>query len=266
MNRSSAPPPVAIRRNALSVSGWRRPVRCAVAAAIAGSFLLLACSRQEEGDRCSTENDDLDCESGLICVPARNLRASDEVPRCCPPEGEPISNGLCAPDVVVRDAAWADADFSARFSATARTYHYDVWNEATPHPLLAHTTWHVPKALDVEAMNAAAATLVGEHDFSSFCRRPKPAPGMDEPSMVRHLQVARWHAVDSEWDGRLLRFEITASSFCHQMVRSIVGTMVEVGHGKKRAGDMTGILRARDRSVAGQLAPPHGLCLWEVQY
>jgi tRNA pseudouridine38-40 synthase len=64
----------------------------------------------------------------------------------------------------------------------------------------------------------------------------------------------------------MLRFEIEASSFCHQMVRSVVGTLVEVGRGKRRAGDMAGIIRACDRSMAAQPAPPHGLCLWEVTY
>jgi tRNA pseudouridine38-40 synthase len=64
----------------------------------------------------------------------------------------------------------------------------------------------------------------------------------------------------------LLRFEIEASSFCQQMVRSLVGTMVEIGLGKRRAGDMADVLRARDRQMAGEVAPPHGLCLWEVTY
>jgi tRNA pseudouridine38-40 synthase len=175
-------------------------------------------------------------------------------------------NGICGPAVAVRSAEWAEADFSARFSATGRTYHYDVWNERAVHPLLARTTWHVPVTLDVEAMNAAASQLVGEHDFSSFCRRPKPAPGMDEPSMVRHLHVARWDEPVNEWDGRILRFVITASSFCHQMVRSIVGTCVDVGLGRRDAGTIASVLAAKDRNAAGQVAPPTGLVLWSVDY
>jgi len=175
-------------------------------------------------------------------------------------------NGICGPEVVVRSAEWADDGFSARFSATGRTYHYDVWNDRVGNPLLARTTWHVPFPLDLDAMNAAAAPLVGEHDFSSFCRRPRPAPGMDPPSLVRHLHAARWSDVANDWDGRLLRFEISASSFCHQMVRSIVGTLVDIGLGKASPGDVRGILLARDRSAAGQVAPPHGLVLWEVGY
>ncbi len=99
-------------------------------------------------------------------------------------------NGLCAPDISVRDAAWVDASFSARFSATGRTYRYHVWNDPAPNPLLTRTAWHVPLDVDREAMNDAASSLLGEHDFSSFCRRPKPGPGFDEPSLVRHLHAA----------------------------------------------------------------------------
>ncbi|HEU5076815.1 MAG TPA: hypothetical protein VFU02_21645 [Polyangiaceae bacterium] len=84
------------RQFRLVTPGWKKPTRSALAFALAGFVLLLACSRQGEGDRCSTENDDNDCESGLICIEARDLRGgSDEVPRCCPPDGEAISDGRC---------------------------------------------------------------------------------------------------------------------------------------------------------------------------
>ena len=110
-------------------------------------------------------------------------------------------------------------------------------------------------------MRLACDPLIGEHDFASFCRRPKPAAGEPPASLVR--RVVRPGGTTG--DG-VLRFEIRANAFCHQMVRSIVGTLVEVGLGRRRAGDPLGILRARDRAAAGQLAPPHGLCLWEVGY
>jgi tRNA pseudouridine38-40 synthase len=176
-------------------------------------------------------------------------------------------NGLCGPDISVRDAVWADASFSARFSATARTYRYQVWNDPAPNPLLARTTWHVPFALDLEAMNLAAGAFVGEHDFSSFCRRPKPGVGFDEPSLTRHLRTASWtRDHDDRWGPSLLCFEITASSFCHQMVRSIVGTLVDVGLGRRRPDSIPDTLAALDRSAAGQVAPPAGLILWSVDY
>jgi tRNA pseudouridine38-40 synthase len=170
---------------------------------------------------------------------------------------------LCGPEIVVRQASWAPPDFDARFSATSRTYRYDVWNDAAPNPLRARFTWHVAGSLDVGAMDRAAADVVGEHDFASFCRRPKPAPGRAEPSLVRRVHEARWSAVDG---GPLLRFEIRASSFCHQMVRSVVGTMVDVGCGRRAAATMAEVIVARDRGAAGRVAPPAGLVLWEVGY
>jgi tRNA pseudouridine38-40 synthase len=176
-------------------------------------------------------------------------------------------NGLCAPDISVRDVQWTDGSFSARFSATGRTYRYHVWNGPAPNPLLARTTWHVALPLDVAAMNLAAESLSGERDFSSFCRRPKPAEGFDEPTLVRHLRSARWTQLDDDqWGAPVLRFEITASSFCHQMVRSIVGTLVDVGLGRRGADSIPATLAARDRNAAGQVAPPRGLVLWSVDY
>ena len=176
-------------------------------------------------------------------------------------------NGLCGPEISVRDAAWADDSFSARFSATGRTYRYHVWNAEAPNPLLARTAWHVPRELDLAAMDAATTALLGEHDFSSFCRRPKPGAGFDEPSLVRIVQSARWTVADREhWGSALLRFEIAASSFCHQMVRSAVGTLVDVGLGRRAADTMGATLAARDRNAAGQVAPSTGLVLWSVDY
>lgn len=167
------------------------------------------------------------------------------------------ANKAVRPAVVVRAAAVAAADFDARRSATSRRYRYTIVNRRVPDPFLAPTAWHVAAPLDVPAMRLAADPLLGEHDFSSFCRRPSACA-----SLVRVVRDAR--VVDAG-DG-VVRFEIEASSFCHQMVRSVVGTLVEVGTGKRRAGEMTTVLRARRRSAAGQLAPPHGLCLWEVGY
>ena len=149
------------------------------------------------------------------------------------------------------------ADFDARFSATARLYRYTVLNSAAPSPFLARTAWWIDNALDVKAMRLACDPLIGEHDFSSFCRRPN-----DDASLTRRVLDARWE----EHDDGVREFWIEANAFCHQMVRSIVGTLIEVGLGKKRAGDITGILRAGDRSTAGNLAPAHGLCLWAVRY
>ncbi len=185
------------------------------------------------------------------------------------PEGTDLAdlgrrlNKLCAPSIAVRDVAWAGADFDARFSACWRHYRYDVWNARFPNPLLRERAWWVPHPLACWAMQAGCDPLIGEHDFSSFCRRRKVADGESEPSMVRRVLLARWRELD---DPAHLRFEIRANAFCHQMVRSIVGTLVDVGMGKASPGDVRGILVRRDREAAGQVAPPHGLVFWEVGY
>jgi tRNA pseudouridine38-40 synthase len=165
-------------------------------------------------------------------------------------------NKAVGPAIVVRSACVAPQGFDARRSATGRRYRYTVLNRATPDPFLADTAWHVPSRLDVRTMRLACDPLYGEHDFASFCRR------VEGSSLVRRVREATWSEVGDD----LLRFEIEASSFCQQMVRSLVGTMVEVGSGKRRAGEMAGVVRARDRQMAGEIAPPHGLCLWEVTY
>jgi tRNA pseudouridine38-40 synthase len=172
-------------------------------------------------------------------------------------------NKLCAPAIAVRDLAWVDDGFDARFSATWRHYCYDVWNGSTPNPLLAQRAWWVAQPLARWALQAACDPLIGEHDFSSFCRRPKTAAGEREPSLVRRVLSARWSELA---DPDHLRFEIRANAFCHQMVRSIVGTLVDVGLGKASPGDIRGVLVRRDREAAGQVAPPYGLVLWEVGY
>jgi tRNA pseudouridine38-40 synthase len=165
---------------------------------------------------------------------------------------------MLSPEVVVRSLDLAPEGFDARRTATARAYRYTVLNRLTPDPFLAATTWHVPDPLDLRAMRLACDPLIGEHDFSSFCRRPDG----EGHSMVRRVLAADW----VEPAEGLLRFDIEASAFCHQMVRSLVGTLVAVGLGKLRAGEMAWILRSQDRALAAQPAPPHGLCLWEVRY
>lgn len=171
-------------------------------------------------------------------------------------------NKRCGPAVVIREAAEVDPDFDARGSATGRTYRYTVLNRPFPDPFLHATTWHVAQDLDLRAMGLACDPFIGSHDFSSFCRRPKVAAGQDPVSLTRRVDDARWVELE---DG-LLRFEITANAFCHQMVRSVVGLLVDVGRGRTRAGDVLGIIRAGDRQAAPSPAPPQGLCLWSVSY
>lgn len=179
---------------------------------------------------------------------------------------------MCAPGIVVRAAAWAhDPEFDARFSALWRRYRYTILNDPTPDPFLAPTVWHVATPLNLDLMRLGCDPLMGEHDFSAFCRKPKLSRDQVErgdpgPSMFRRVTVARWSEHASDHGARLLRFEIQANAFCHQMVRSIVGTLVDVGTGKMSPGGISGVLRSKERSAAGTVAPPQGLTLWEVGY
>jgi tRNA pseudouridine38-40 synthase len=170
-------------------------------------------------------------------------------------------NALCAPHIVVRDIAWADADFHARFSAKWRRYEYTVLNAATPDPFLLNTAWHVREPLRVHAMRLACDAIIGEHDFTSFCKRPPTEDGQQPASMGRYVMQAKWEQKDD-----VLSFHIKANAFCHQMVRSIVGLMVDIGQGKHLPSDMRRIMLAKDRTQNAPLAPPHGLCLVEVGY
>lgn len=170
-------------------------------------------------------------------------------------------NKMCGPAIAITGADVVDADFDARFSATARRYRYRIVNRPAPDPFQAHLAWHVAEPLSMSAMTLACDPLIGEHDFAAFCRRPKRRDG-EVASLVRRVREATWF---DDGDGNL-RFEIESSSFCHQMVRSVVGTMVDVGKGRKHAGDLMGIIRSGDRNRAGDLAPPQGLTLWTVRY
>jgi tRNA pseudouridine38-40 synthase len=166
-------------------------------------------------------------------------------------------SSMLGPEIVVRDADLAAPGFDARHSATWRRYRYTILNRPVTDPFRDRFAWWVPDPLDLRALRLAADPFIGEHDFASFCRK-----GPEGSSTVRRVLESQW---TDEGDG-VLRYEIRASAFCWQMVRSIVGTLVEVGAGKRRPGDVMAIIRAGERDAAGQLAPPRGLCLWDVGY
>jgi tRNA pseudouridine38-40 synthase len=178
-------------------------------------------------------------------------------------------NAMLGPTIVVRSAIEAPPSFDARRSARSRRYRYLVMRSDTPDPLLAPLAWHVRDRLELRSMSAASDCLLGEHDFSAFCRRPPGAPS-DRP-LTRRVIDARWSRLtlagrELAEGAALLCFEISAPSFCHQMVRSIVGTVVDVGRGRRRASDVTWLLKTGDRSRATTIAPPQGLCLVGVDY
>jgi tRNA pseudouridine38-40 synthase len=166
------------------------------------------------------------------------------------------ANTELPPDLSVRDAGIAPADFSARFSALERTYVYIILNRRERSPLYARHAYHVWLPLDIDAMKAAAAPLIGEHDFRSFC-------GM-LPESGPTLRTVR--AIDIDRRSDLIRIEIRSDGFLHRMARNMVGTIVECGTGKRDPASVPAALASLDRSAAGMTAPPQGLYLAGVRY
>ncbi|MPZ87912.1 MAG: tRNA pseudouridine(38-40) synthase TruA [Nitriliruptorales bacterium] len=164
---------------------------------------------------------------------------------------------LCGPEIAVWSVRAVTSGFDARFSAQRRHYRYRLYDAEAMNPLWRHDTWHLgPPSLDTAAMGAGGRHLVGEHDFSSFCRRAGDKPLVRR---VERLEVRRDHA-------GLVIAEVVGAAFCHQMVRSIVGCLVPVGQGRRRADQVRDIRDARDRQMVGAIAPPHGLTLIAVDY
>lgn len=165
-------------------------------------------------------------------------------------------NGLLPPGIRMLDVEHAPDDFHARYDARRRTYHYHI--ATAPRALDRTTRVEIRQPTDVEAMNEAAATLLGTHDFSSFCRTRSKTT-----NRVCTVETARWVAEERPGDWR---FEIAATRFLHGMVRAIVGTLLEVGRGQREADDLAAVLAQRDRTTAGPAAPAHGLVLHRVEY
>jgi tRNA pseudouridine38-40 synthase len=175
------------------------------------------------------------------------------------------------PDVRVHAVRPAPDGFDARFSALWRRYSYRVCDDpARADPLRRHETLWTPRRLDLAAMNEAAASLAGEHDFAAFCRRREGA------TTVRTLRVLHWHrdaggAGDGPDDGPddghgVAVATVVADAFCHNMVRALVGALLAVGEGRRPPGWPAKVLAAAVRDPAVRVVPPHGLCLEEVGY
>ena len=179
-------------------------------------------------------------------------------------------NAALPRDLAVMDLATVAADFHARYDACWREYRYRIWNAPVRSPLLARTTWHLERPLDVAALRAATATLIGEHDFAAFAGQGLGGPARDQGrSTIRRVLLADWADQAPGLPGtrgRIAELRIRATGFLPQMVRTIVGTAVEVGLGRRDPGWVATILRGRERALAPAPAPPQGLTLWRVGY
>ncbi|HTK83236.1 MAG TPA: tRNA pseudouridine(38-40) synthase TruA [Bacteroidota bacterium] len=163
-------------------------------------------------------------------------------------------NGLLPPDIVIRAADEVSFDFHARYSARERSYSYSISRK--PSALNRHFTWELNYDLKVDPMRWAAASIVGTHDFESFCKAN---------SDVEHHRCT---VLAARWDENVdeLKFSIRADRFLHGMVRALVGTMVNVGRSYTPLEEFVRILEKKNRSEAGQAAPAKGLMLEEVVY
>ncbi len=165
------------------------------------------------------------------------------------------ANAWLPPDIRVMAAAEARDGFHSRFDSSGKQYRYVVWNHSSENPLLRTTAWHVPRALDLAAMRGAAATLVGTHDFRAFTANT----GYHRANTVRTVRRC-----DVRRSGSQFTFVIEANGFLYKMCRGIVGTLVQVGHGKISPDRILPLLESRDRRLSGMTAPAHGLVLWKV--
>ncbi len=166
-------------------------------------------------------------------------------------------NSLLPPDIVIQRAEEVEDGFHARRDSKSKVYEYQILNRNFRSVFRHGYAWHISHKLDLEEMRKATQILIGEHDFSSF-----RSVGSPTRTAVRKVIRAEWR------QGRngLIRFEIEASGFLKQMVRALVGTLVEVGRGKINSEGFKKILESKNRKVAGPTAPAQGLFLKEVKY
>ena len=165
-------------------------------------------------------------------------------------------NARLPQDIAARSVAIVSDDFHARYAAIGKLYEYRILNRGERPALDRAYVWHVHTPLDATAMERAAALLVGAHDFSSF--EGSLTDNEDPVCDLRQLSVTKC--------GDLMTIQAYADRFLKHMVRAIVGTLVEVGHGKRTADSLAAILAAKDRTAAGRTAPPQGLFLLRVDY
>lgn len=171
-------------------------------------------------------------------------------------------NNVLPPAVRVLHVDEVALDFHARYAVRSKTYRYRILQADVCSPFLWRFVWHYPYALDRGRMAEAARVFVGGHDFTSFAATGSEEDGAGE-SMRRTVFSSKilWRQRSG-----ILAYEVSGNGFLHHMVRNIVGTLVEVGRGKMTPGDVSRILKSRDRALAGPTAPPQGLCLMRVAY
>ncbi|MFZ5645208.1 MAG: tRNA pseudouridine(38-40) synthase TruA [Bacillota bacterium] len=174
-----------------------------------------------------------------------------------PTEKMPLAlNSVLPYDIAVVDSVEVPPDFHSRFSAAAKDYRYTVYNSRVPDPFLRRYSLFFPRSLDIEAMREAVVHLKGTHDFSAF-----KAEGTQIKSTVRTL-----YDISINIEGHIVYMVFRGNGFLYNMVRIMVGTLLDIGLGKNHPGIIKDIIASKDRTRAGPTAPPQGLCLMRVYY
>lgn len=187
-------------------------------------------------------------------------------------------NSLLPPDIVIRSAEYVPLEFHARYSARSKIYQYAILASEQPSPFLRNYVWHVKRPLDIPSMQEASGYLIGMHDFSSFrasaCSAKSPVRTLDRLEVVP-IPTAEIAGQGSAGivplyrlprNGTMILFTLEARSYLQHMVRNIVGTLNDVGRGRLNPSDVREIMEKKDRRYAGPIAPPQGLCLFQVKY
>lgn len=159
-------------------------------------------------------------------------------------------------DIVVTDVEEVDERFHSRYNAVSKKYVYKIWNDKYHNPFLRKYTEHIPENLDLESMRKSSSFLIGEHDFSSF-----KSTKSKKKSNIRTI-----YSIDIIKNREMLEITVHGNGFLHNMVRIIVGTLLEVGFGRISSDSVKNILENKDRKLAGPTAPSKGLYLFNVEY
>ena len=250
-------------------AGWQRQINGVsiqqiiedeITAIIGAPNPLMAAGRTDAGVHAAAQVASIHIDHPIAC--AELLRA--------------LNGRIKGGDIRIRSIEEMPPGWSARASAKSKTYRYAIWNGAHPSPFFHHVVWHVPQPLDIDRMHDAAQFVVGEHDFVAFQGR-----GTDVQTTVRRVLSADVVEMNIHTDqptslspldgypdggGRLIRFEITGTGFLRHMVRTITGTLVDIGRGNREVEEMRAIIDSKDRARTGQTAPAQGLMLWKVEY
>jgi tRNA pseudouridine38-40 synthase len=175
-------------------------------------------------------------------------------------------NSWLPDDIVVLSAREVPPDFHARYAAKRKTYRYTINTNRFPDVVHRRFQLHHPAPLDLNAMREALQFIVGEHDFTSFTSTKSPLSSHVRTIYEAEIATETMQNPNLPDPGEVIHIYLTGNGFLYNMVRIIVGTLIEIGEGKRKSSEMTEILAARDRSCAGPTAMAHGLMLWKVEY